>query len=358
MQLIISTFKAFQSSGSNFFAKDFFPFKRNKTDIGKMFYDNYIWWSIRIASLPAKAIWNISKSALIEKKILYPRYQKYVQQHQSQLPELSPENAVILESLRQTGVYVSSLEALNIPHTEEFIAAAEIVAKELTERATLPESSAKHEVLANAAQILQHENLFQWGLNEKILTIVENYLQLPIAYDGPIFVRSRADGKEVGARKWHKDREDRHVLKVCVYLNDVQSEGGPFECLHPIANEPIYNLFQNQYKLLSDKALKTLLPSPDDKLIRTLVGSKGTVIFVDTALYYHRGKPPTQQSRTAIFFSYFSRRPRNPFFCNRSHLTQSNLVYLTRNSSEKERACVHWFDQLPWFAKQLPRSQN
>jgi len=357
MQLRTPVFKTFKLSESNFFVKSF-PFQWENIDVLRTLANNYAWWSIRIASLPAKAIWNVSKLAPIEKKILHPRYQTYIKQHKSQLPELGPEDTVILNSLRQTGVYVSSLEQLNIPHTEEFLAAAQLVTKELAEQATLPENSGKHEVLANETQILQHEKLFQWGLNEKILNIVENYLQLPIAYDGLLFVHSRADGKESGARRWHKDREDRRMLKVCVYLTDVQNDSGPFECLHPSANLPIYTKFQNQYKVFFDKDLKKLLPGTVDESIRTLAGNKGTVIFVDTSLYYHRGKPPAKHHRTAIFFSYFSRRPRNPFFCQRSRLTPSTLAYLTRNASAKEHACVHWFEQLPWFAKQLPKSQN
>ena len=177
------------------------------------------------------------------------------------------------------------------------------MSQEIAKRAALPEHGSKHEVLANAAQLLQHEEIFRWGLSEKILSIVENYLQLPVGYDGLMFVRSHADGKETGVRTWHKDREDRRMLKVCVYLNDVQIGGGPFECLQQTANSPIYSLFQHQYKLLSDKELKTLLPGAEYKCIKTLVGSIGTVIFVNIALYYHCGKPPTQHNRTAVFFS-------------------------------------------------------
>ncbi len=320
--------------------------------------DSCSWWSKRISSLPAKTIWNISKLPIIEKNILYPRYQKYIKQHENQISTLSSADMAIVERIRQTGVYVSSLAALNIPHTEKFLAAAQAVSQELAERAASPEHGSKHEVLANAAQLLQHEEIFRWGLSEKILSIVENYLQLPVGYDGLLFVRSHADGKETGVRTWHKDREDRRMLKVCVYLNNVQTEGGPFECLQPTANSPVYSLFQHQYKLLSDKELKALLSGAKNDCIRTLVGSAGTVIFVDTALYYHRGKPPTHHNRTAIFFSYFSRRPRNPYFCRRSHLSRSDLDYLTQNASAQERDCVYWFDQLPWLAKQMPKSQN
>ncbi|MBW4658829.1 MAG: hypothetical protein KME15_09145 [Drouetiella hepatica Uher 2000/2452] len=341
----------------SFFLQNPAPNSKNMNVLAAL-NDSYDWWSKRISSLPAKAIWNISKSAFVERNILYPRYQKYIQQHKNRLPKLSAADTAIVEDIRQTGIHVSSLKALNIPHTEEFLAASEAVFQALAERAALPEHGSKHEVLANTAQLLQHEEIFQWGLSGKLLNIVENYLQLPVGYDGLQLVRSHADGREIGVRTWHKDREDRRMLKVCVYLNDVQMEGGPFECLQPMVNTPIYGLFQYQYKLLSDKELKSLLPGTEAEGIRTLVGSMGTVIFVDTALYYHRGKPPTQHHRTAVFFSYFSRRPRNPYFCQRSHLSRSDLDYLARNASAEERDCVYWFDQLPWLAKQMPKSQN
>ena len=51
--------------------------------------DSCSWWSKRIASLPAKTIWNISKLSVVERNILYPRYQRYIKQHQNQLSTLS-----------------------------------------------------------------------------------------------------------------------------------------------------------------------------------------------------------------------------------------------------------------------------
>jgi hypothetical protein len=87
------------------------------------------------------------------------------------------------------------------------------------------------------------------------------------------------------------------------------------------------------------------------------IGKTGTVIFVDTARFYHRGKPPTQSPRTAVFFSYFSYRPWHPFFCQRTPLTHKNTSLLTHHLSASQRACVNWQENLPRMARWIPKSR-
>lgn len=314
-----------------------------------------VWRFNQIASLPSQIVEIISKLAVIEKNILYPQYQKYIQQHENQLPTLNPTDAAIVEEIRKNGVYVSSLEALKIPETEIFISQAQAICQDLAVMATQPHHSKDYKLLATSAQLLQYKKVLEWGLNEKLLNIVENYLHLPVGYDGLLFVRSQADGREVGERIWHRDREDRRMLKICVYLNDVDAENGPLEYLKPTFNELICNHVQGQYKSLFHQEIKGLLSSAlEDEWSRTFIGCAGTVIFIDTAQYYHRGKPPTRRERNAIFFSYFSRRPWHPFFCGRSFLSREVFDDLTLKASAKTRACVNWHDQLPWLIKWIP----
>jgi hypothetical protein len=49
---------------------------------------------------------------------------------------------------------------------------------------------------------------------------------LPVAYDGASVNYTVADGREVSTRRWHRDWEDRRMLKVAVCLNDVGHGGG------------------------------------------------------------------------------------------------------------------------------------
>lgn len=314
------------------------------------------WRLKQVISLPSQVAWWVSNIPFFEENILYPQYQKALQEHESKLPILDSMDSKIVDELESKGFCVTSLEALGIPNTPEFFKSAKKLAQELREISLLPENEDKYEILATSEQLMKYKELFHWGLNDRLLNIVERYIGLPVAYDGLLFVKSIADGREIGARAWHRDRECRRMIKVCVYLNDVTEEGGPFQCLQPEFNSLLCSTVKQRYQSVFNEELKSLHPDPATG-ITTCTGKSGTVVFVDTAKYYHRGQPPTRFNRNAIFFSYFSRRPWHPFFCQRSPFSKEQLHYLTADASTHQHDSTHWKDALPWFIRLIPRSR-
>lgn len=262
----------------------------------------------------------------------------------------------IVDELERNGICVTSIEALEITDTSGFLADAKSLVQELRAISLLPESGGKYEILTTPEQLIEHQKVFKWGYNERLLKIVEKYFGLPVAYDGLLFVKSIADGREIGSRAWHRDRECRKMIKVGVYLNDVVEEGGPFQCLQPELNSLLCSSVKHRYKSVFNKELQTLYPEQSQQ-ITTCTGKAGTVFFVDTAKYYHRGQPPTNFNRNAIFFSYFSRRPWHPFFCQRSPFSKEQLHQLTATASTHQRNCINWKEALPWFVRLIPRSR-
>ncbi|MGQ4649538.1 hypothetical protein [Lyngbya aestuarii] len=314
------------------------------------------WRFKQIASLPSQMAWNLSKPLFIEKNIFYPRYQKYLEEHYSKLPVLNSMEAQIVEELEEKGICITSLEKLDIPNTAEFLEATKKLSQELTEVSLLPANQSKYEIHATSAQLIKYKDIFQWGLNDRLLKIAERYLGLPVAYDGLLFILSIADGKEIGPRAWHRDREDRRMIKVGIYLNDVNEDGGPFQYMQSEANLLVCNSVKERYKSVFDKDLKEIFATTASEGITTCTGLAGTVIFVDAARHYHRGMPPTKLNRSALFFSYFSRRPWHPFFCQRSPLSKKDLDFFTAGMSSEQRACVNWKDELPRIVRWLPKS--
>lgn len=314
------------------------------------------WRFNQLISLPSQIAWWVSKIPFVEENILYPRYQKALQEHESQLPILDSVESKIVDELERNGICITSLEMLGLPNTSEFFESAKSLAKELRAISLLPESGGKYEILTTPEQLIEHKEVFKWGYNERLLKIVEKYLGLPIAYDGLLFVKSIADGREIGPRAWHRDRECRKMIKVGVYLNDVTEEGGPFQCLQPELNSELCSTVKHRYKSIFNEELQAGFPDQMQG-ITTCTGKAGTVFFVDTAKYYHRGQPPTNFNRNAIFFSYFSRRPWHPFFCQRAPFSQGQLNQLTAKASTHQRNCINWKETLPWFVRLIPRSR-
>jgi hypothetical protein len=329
-------------------------------------YINYDWfvntdqlvsvlWQ-RAASVPSEIALYFSCLPLIEQKVLFPRYQASLEQHKSSLPELCSQDLAIAQELETNGISVTSLEALSLPNTDHFFAAAQKLSEELAQEARSPKSKGKHTLTATAAQIMRHSDVFFWGAQERLLRIVERYLKLPAAYDGLSYYYSIANGAESGPRKWHRDKEDWRMIKIGVYLNDVDLSGGPFECVLPKANEQICKYAQSRYQVFRHRELENLLGEDSQSWQRSYTGPSGTVIFVDTASYYHRGRPPISASRSAIFFGYFSFRPKHPFFCGRSPLSRNQLMNLSESLPQHIQDSILWRNKLLGVGRCIPKN--
>lgn len=310
----------------------------------------------QLASIPANLSWGLSKSELAEQTLFLPRYYQAIAAHKSQLPVLQPNDAQIVDELHQKGMVLASLDSLNLPDSQAFFQAAKQIARNLEEQATQIPHENNYEIHATKKQLIQHPEIFNFGLNPRLLQMVESYLGLPVAYDGVSCLLSIANGEEYGARAWHRDREDRRMIKVCIYLNDVDENGGPFQVLKPDCNDRVCGSIQQRYKSVYKQEMNSFFSDDRDRDRVSCVGSSGTVIFADTARFYHRGKPPIQKHRTAVFFSYFSRNPWHPFFCERFPLSPKEIDNLAPNLTPQQRDCVNWKKNLPKAVRWIPKS--
>ena len=316
----------------------------------------------RAISAPSDIALFISNLEIIEQRVLYPRYQKFIQEYRPLLNRPTSEESKIVQELEQHGIAIATLDELAIPNSDRFFRAAQNISKELKNNAQLPLYMGKHTLNVSAEQIMRYPELFLWGADAKLLRIIENYLKLPVAYDGLSYYYSLPDGRESGPRKWHRDKEDWQMIKVGVYINDVNEDGGPFECVTPAANEILCEKLRSQsirrYKTAFHREIQAMLPEHmQENWHKSCIGKAGTVIFVDTARYYHRGKPPTKFDRSAIFFGYCSLKPRHPFFCGRSPLSTAELQYMASLLPENIRDCVTWRDRLKGLAKWIPKNR-
>lgn len=274
--------------------------------------------------------------------------------HRPHLPILTSQDRLIVDQVSQTGVFVTSLAALALPGTKEMFEAGQALAEQYRAMSLKGEMRHKDAFQGTSKDILDNLEIFNWGLGDRLLDIVENYIGLPIGYDGLNIFYTKADGRQVAARKWHRDMEDRAMLKVAVYLNDVDEEGGPLQILRATipGTEPDDLA---GYPVLTDDALqKSLRRRLTDDEVATCVGPAGTVIFADTARMYHRGKPAVSRDRCAIFYNYFSRSPLRPFYCERSSLSRGQLQTVANTLPPRGSSAVLWRDSLPTLSRLIP----
>jgi len=311
----------------------------------------------KVLSIPSDTAFSLNSNEIFERSVLLPRYQKLLNQHKEHLPQLDANELHVVEQLEHHGVCITSLDALSIPDSQKLLEAAQPITNELAKQSRSPDHVGKHTLMANAEQLLAHPEIIRWGLSEKLIKIVESYLGLPVGYGALSFYYSVADGRDAGPRIWHRDKEDWKMVKIAVYLNDVDEFGGPFQCVKSDVNK---FLIENlpQYKGFTNSELEQLLKTnnPADYLT-SCVGKTGTVIFTDTSKYYHRGKPPSKSDRSAIFFHYFSYRPKNPFYCDRSPLSSQQIREFDQQLPNHLQGCLTWRDQYLGIGRYIPKNR-
>jgi len=261
-------------------------------------------------------------------------YKEAVEQHIHKLPVLTPNDFQIVKTLKQEGIFITSLEELNISSTPSVLTAVKKVLPTL--RNVLPSNKQEFTVHASNAQVMEHPELFLWGLEDRLLDLTENYIGLPIAYHGVYFRKDLANDVKNRSRLWHIDTEDRCVFKIIIYLNDVNEGNGPFQYISKPLTALLSSAVRYKHGYLQDKTVEPIIPQSE---WISCTGAAGTVILVDTGSIFHRGKVPENSDRFALFYDYSSREPKYPYYC-KSSLPPKDLLTLMPRLSEHQQECL------------------
>ncbi len=131
----------------------------------------------------------------------------------------------------------------------------------------------------------------RFALQEELMAIADAYFRMHthVRYYN-VWHNFANEGSLRESQLWHRDREDFLILKVFVYLSDVDPGAGPFSYApgtHQLGNvrgEPPFEL-QRGVARSDDAQMAELVPA--DRWI-TACGGAGTVVLADTR-GYHRG---------------------------------------------------------------------
>jgi ectoine hydroxylase-related dioxygenase (phytanoyl-CoA dioxygenase family) len=150
---------------------------------------------------------------------------------------------------------------------------------------------------------------FRAVASHRLLDIANTYLEMwsKLEYiDVWYSVPQPADATRISSQRWHRDYNDKHLLKVFLYLVDVDENMGPFQYVPgsqpggPYADAWPWEPLGNNYP--TEEELETLIP---DSAIEAFVASKGTLIFCNTA-GFHRGGFSTTNPRVLATATYSS----------------------------------------------------
>jgi len=145
------------------------------------------------------------------------------------------------------------------------------------------------------------------ALHPRILAIVNAYMGMQASWYYFTLNRTHVwKDTPTLSQRWHRDPEDRKLLKMFIYLNDVNEESGPFIYVKKSPRGMKYGrLFPQKppvgYYPLDGEVEKHIASQG----ILACTGRKGTIIFADTT-GLHKGGHATNKERIMLTIGYRS----------------------------------------------------
>ena len=225
-----------------------------------------------------------------------------LQAHAPHLPTLGTYERELLKELQLAGAVRTSLAGLGLSGLGAVMGALDGLVNVLARA----DSAAGTTVKAAPKDLLADLSLWHFGVNEGLLALVENYIGLPVRYCGAAVYRGVAHSKLLDTREWHRDVEDRRMVKLLVWLNDVGAEGGALRYVSKPRTKEAVRQLRYVSGRLTDASMRAAVP-PHEWIRAT--GPRWTAVFVDPAQVLHRAGPAEARDRYSVTFTWTSRQP-------------------------------------------------
>ena len=226
------------------------------------------------------------------------------------------------DELRQEGIVTSHVTQA-FQNSPQLFAQVETMARRLqtearttnreaSARTTAPDPYRSKEYRAGLLpqQLTVSDPVIRLALDPRILGIVERYMGMrPYLRAIDLWWDRPTPGPAKETQLWHRDGDDVMNVKMFVYLNDVELDGGPF-CFIPQTHPRGRGFLLTpecdaQCRNTDEQMAKVIPPSA----WRTYTAPAGTMILCDTC-GWHRGLKPIQKDRLLLMWHYTSGIPR------------------------------------------------
>jgi hypothetical protein len=237
----------------------------------------------------------------------------------------SAENAAarkIVEDLNRDGIAVAGVDELladKRPFAELETAVETLLEsrrdelREIKRRAAdahaIGEKTFNVELLGSEVAFDAESVFARFALQETFLNIANAYfgMLVKLRYYN-VWQTFATDGAPRESQLWHFDREDNYILKLFLYLKDVDEGAGPFTYAPKThrkgklwGKQPEFSLEKNVMRSTDEQMSKIV---PRENWVKG-VGKKGTIIFADTRGFHKGGEARTGDRLmfTAMFTS-------------------------------------------------------
>ncbi len=257
---------------------------------------------------------------------------KAVYEWKKENPVLDGEQKRVVGELQKNGIAFSSVEKLGF--SDLFLEMKNFAESRLQDQEIINEIESKKEYPKgkkgektffvylfggdkNMGQLDGKNPFIKFSLSAKIKDVASGYLKLKPSFNSFYLMSTIVvpmGSEEYLSQRWHRDPEDKKLVKVFVYLNDVGEGTGPFAYVQGSQYGGKWrHLFPQRPPAGSYPPIgqvEKIVPQSD---IKICTAPAGTIIFCDTS-GLHKGGFSTENSRLMSMSCYVppaSKYPKN-----------------------------------------------
>lgn len=151
-----------------------------------------------------------------------------VRRHRGALPPLDDVGREVVATLARGDIATVHLDDLGLASTRDMERAGRNVLAELEEehRRDLGTEGVPRIRTATRSAALR-----AWATESSLVAIAQHHIELPIVFQGVHARLEQANAVPRTTELWHRDVEDRRMLKCFVHFSEVTNDHGPFEYL-------------------------------------------------------------------------------------------------------------------------------
>ena len=162
---------------------------------------------------------------------------------------------------------------------------------------TIGQKTFNLEMLGSEPEFDEKSAFAKLSLSDPLLSIANTYLRMTaqLRYYN-VWYTTASNGESRESQLWHYDREDNHILKVFLYLDDVNEGSGPFVYApgtqrggRNTSIDPEF-VMEGRVRRTTDEQMEKVFPRENWKVC---TGKKGTLVFADTRGYHKGGEART-----------------------------------------------------------------
>jgi ectoine hydroxylase-related dioxygenase (phytanoyl-CoA dioxygenase family) len=159
---------------------------------------------------------------------------------------------------------------------------------------------------------LGEDNLWlRLGISDRVLDVVNSYFGMwsKLTYVDLWYTPPAQEGvKRVSSQRWHRDYNDAHLVKIFIYLDDVDEETGPLDYVPAstlggqYANEWPWRPVSNDLYPPQDEFEERIPKSAQV----SLTGPAGSMAFCNTSGFHRGGYVTGSRPRVMAVYNYSS----------------------------------------------------